>query len=70
MINLLLMLASSITVVVGVAFAMGLAWIAVAIPVLISAAAGYGLLSLRRRGKRGGNRRTNERSESTHRVRA
>jgi hypothetical protein len=43
MINLLMFLSSSIAVAVGVAFAVGLAWIAVLIPVLIFAAAGYGL---------------------------
>jgi uncharacterized membrane protein len=70
MINLLLFLTSSIAVVVGVAFAMGLAWIAVTIPVLISAAAGYGLFSLSRRRTRGVNKRRNERSENAHRMRA
>ncbi|HET9854890.1 MAG TPA: hypothetical protein VFR53_07520 [Methylomirabilota bacterium] len=36
-------------VAVGAAFAMGLAWIAVIVPALISAGAGYGLLALSRR---------------------
>lgn len=70
MMNLLLFVASSMAVVVGVAFAMGLAWIAIAIPVLTSAAAGYGLWSLSRRGKRGVNRRrANGRSENATRLR-
>jgi hypothetical protein len=66
MINLLVFLSSSLTVVVGVAFAMGLAWIAVLIPVLISAAAGYGLVTLSRRRTR----RPGTRSASSHRIRA
>jgi hypothetical protein len=36
MINLLMFLSSSVALAVGVAFAIGLAWIAVQIPVLIS----------------------------------
>jgi len=49
MTNLLLALTSSIAVAVGVTFALGLAWIAVIIPMLASAWAGYGLMTLRRR---------------------
>jgi UPF0716 family protein affecting phage T7 exclusion len=66
MINLLMFLSSSIAVAVGVAFAVGLAWIAVLIPVLISAAAGYGLVTLSRRRTR----RSGTRSASSHRIRA
>jgi membrane protein implicated in regulation of membrane protease activity len=66
MINLLLFLGSGIAVVIGLVFALGLAWLAVAIPVLISAAATYGLFSLRRRGA--ARRRTSERSRSAHRM--
>jgi UPF0716 family protein affecting phage T7 exclusion len=68
MINLLLFLGSGIAVVIGVAFALGLAWLAVAIPVLISAAATYGLFSLRRRGARGVRKRASERPRSAHRM--
>lgn len=49
MTNLLLALTSSIAVVVGVMFALGLAWIAVIVPALVSAWAGYGLMTLSRR---------------------
>jgi uncharacterized iron-regulated membrane protein len=66
MINLLVFLSSSIALAVGVAFAIGLAWIAVLIPVLVSAAAGYGLVTLSRR--RTG--RPGTRSASSHRIRA
>jgi membrane protein implicated in regulation of membrane protease activity len=68
MTNLLLFLGSGIAAVIGLVFALGLAWLAVAIPVLISAAATYGLFSLRRRGARGARKRTDERSRSAHRM--
>jgi len=67
MINLLLFLASSIAVVVGVVFAMGLAWVAVIIPVLISTGAGYGLFVLARRRRTG---RSGMRTASSKRIRA
>lgn len=66
--NLLLFLGSGIAAVIGLVFALGLAWLAVAIPVLISAAATYGLFSLRRRGARGARKRTSEGSRSAHRM--
>ena len=66
--NLLLFLGSGIAAVIGLVFALGLAWLAVAIPVLISAAATYGLFSLRRREARGARKRTRERSRSAHRL--
>jgi hypothetical protein len=66
-INLLLFLASSVAVVVGVVFAMGLAWIAVIIPVLMSAGAGYGLFALARRGRTG---RSGMRTARSRRMRA
>jgi len=49
--------------VVAVALIVGIAWLAVAVPVLIATAAGYGFLSLRRRAWRGkthGNRTPQE----------
>jgi UPF0716 family protein affecting phage T7 exclusion len=66
MISLLAFLSSSIAVVVGVAFALGVAWVVVAIPVLISAAAGYGLVTLSRRR----NPQPDTRSASSRRIRA
>ncbi len=68
MTNLLLFLGSGIAVAIGLVFALGLAWLAVAIPVVISAAATYGLFSLRRRGARAARKRTGERSRSAHRM--
>jgi UPF0716 family protein affecting phage T7 exclusion len=44
-----LFLTTGVALVVAVTAAIGLAWLAVAIPVLISAAAGYGLFALSRR---------------------
>jgi hypothetical protein len=43
-----LFLTMGLAVVVTVTVVMGLAWLAVAIPLLIATAAGYGLLSLTR----------------------
>ena len=56
MTNLLVFLSSSVAAVIGVAFALGLAWVTLAISLLVSAAAGYGLVRLGRRGRssRGG----------------
>ena len=68
MTNLLVFLGSGIAAVIGLVFALGLAWLTAAIPVLISAAATYGLFSLRRRGGRGARQRTSERSRSAHRM--
>jgi hypothetical protein len=62
---LLLYLSTGIALVVGVAFAMGLAWIAVAVPVLVSTGAAYGLLRLRRR-----TRPLRTRAARPHRARA
>jgi len=66
MTSLLAFLSSGLAVVVGVAFALGLAWIVVLIPVLISAAADYGLVTLSRRRTRW----PGTRSASSHRIRA
>jgi UPF0716 family protein affecting phage T7 exclusion len=62
-----LLLTTGIALVVAVTAAMGLAWVAVAIPVLISAAAGYGLLSLSRHWQM---RKTDAHSGRSHRRRA
>jgi len=48
-----LFLSTGIALVVAVALIVGIAWLAVAVPVLIATAAGYGFLSLRRRAWRG-----------------
>lgn len=45
-----LLLSTGVALIVAVALIVGIAWLAVAVPVLIATAAGYGLLSLRRRG--------------------
>jgi len=58
-----LFLSTGIALVVAVALIVGIAWLAVAVPVLIATAAGYGFLSLRRRAWRGkthGNRTPQE----------
>ena len=58
-----LFLSTGIALVVTVALIVGIAWLAVAVPVLIATAAGYGFLSLRRRAWRGkthGNRTPQE----------
>lgn len=68
MTNLLVFIGSAIAAVIGVAFALGLAWLTVVIPVLVSSAATYGLFSLSRRGARDVKKRTSERSRSAHRV--
>jgi hypothetical protein len=62
-----LYLTTGVALVVAVAAAVGVAWIAVAIPVLISTAAGYGLFALGRRWKPRG---ADTRSEKSHRMRA
>jgi uncharacterized membrane protein YdbT with pleckstrin-like domain len=49
----LLFLSTGIALIVAVALIAGIAWLAVAVPVLIATAAGYGVLSLRRRAWRG-----------------
>ena len=48
-----LFLSTGIALIVAVALIVGIAWLAVAVPVLIATAAGYGFLSLRRRAWRG-----------------
>lgn len=68
MTNLLLFLGSGIVVVIGIAFALGLAWLTVALPAFISAAATYGLFSLSRRGARGVGKRTSGRSRGARRM--
>jgi hypothetical protein len=58
-----LFLSTGIALVVAVALIVGIAWLAVAVPVLIATAAGYGFLSLHRRAGRGkthGNRTPQE----------
>jgi hypothetical protein len=52
-----LFLVTGVALVVAVTAAIGLAWLAVAIPVLVSTAAGYGLYALSRRSS---GRRTTE----------
>lgn len=62
-----LFLTTGVALVVAVTAAMGLAWVAVAIPVLISAAAAYGLFSL---GRHESTRRTSARSRRAPERRA
>lgn len=45
-----LFLSTGIALIIAVVLIVGIAWLAVAVPVLIATAAGYVLLSLRRRG--------------------
>jgi hypothetical protein len=47
-----LFLSTGISLVVAVALIVGIAWLAVAIPVLIATGAGYGVVALRRHGSR------------------
>jgi UPF0716 family protein affecting phage T7 exclusion len=65
MTNMLVFLSSSVAAVIGVAFALGLAWVTLAISLLVSAAAGYGLVRLGRRG-----RSPRTRSGSSRQIRA
>jgi hypothetical protein len=48
----LLFLMTGVALIVAVTLIVGLAWMVVAIPVLVSTAAGYGLVALRRRARR------------------
>ena len=48
----LLFLMTGVALIVAVTVIIGLAWIVVAIPVLISTAAGCGVMALRRRARR------------------
>jgi hypothetical protein len=54
----LLFLATGMALVVAVTVIAGVAWIAVAIPVIIATGAGYGLVALNRRWARPKNRAT------------
>jgi UPF0716 family protein affecting phage T7 exclusion len=47
-----LFLSTGISLVVAVALIVGVAWLAVAVPVLIATGAGYGVVALRRHGSR------------------
>lgn len=47
-----LFLSTGISLVVAVALIVGIAWLAVAVPVLIATGAGYGVVMLRRHGAR------------------
>ena len=47
-----LFLSTGISLVVAVALIVGIAWLAVAVPVLIATGAGYGVVMLRRCGAR------------------
>ncbi|HKC07142.1 MAG TPA: hypothetical protein VKJ67_09760 [Methylomirabilota bacterium] len=48
-----LFLSTGISLLVAVALIVGIAWLAVAVPVLIATGAGYGVVALRRHGSRG-----------------
>ena len=47
-----LFLSTGISLVVAVVLIVGIAWLAVAVPVLIATGAGYGVVALRRQGSR------------------